>query len=180
MNRTRFLFSIGWHESPFTRQALRAINLFQAHLLLVNQTGSEDEKSKELRKRFYDVLEELRPHFNVRESLASEKFYVSRLYAALLHFGANDDPLTKSLDRQLGMNKFRTTKPKLKVQQCRQTSLRAQEFSEFLPQEFPVSHSVDTLLGPEYLDIDSEHRGHWILRDPEIALLKNEANDDPW
>ena len=180
---------LGWHESSFTKAALEVINLHQSHRQLVEDAGSETKDALEVRDLFGRALERVRPLYSVDAGLASNKFYSIKLYRALRHFGATTDPLFESLDRQLSYD-ARKLRPKVQRLKLQGLPVRSHADLQLLggehdmrPQELPVppDHADMSLQLPKDRPrFHHKYRGHWVLRDPEIAITKEERKEDPW
>ena len=92
------------------------------------------------------------------------------------------------LDRQLAKD-WVTREPKaqkLKLQGTvgnRAQSMLGSAEPTLSPQEMPAppDHAEMGLrLGHDKLKIQDKFRGHWVLRDPEIAITREERREDPW
>lgn len=119
-----------------------------------------------------------------------------RIVASMDYFGLSDDSAVHQLTRLLSTQAMRSddrrtrnaqfkgnVPPRQSLQdQVRKVSQRQIAPSD-LPSEFPMTPPVDQLSAysqRKVVRVRDAHRGHWILRDPDIAMSKRERRVDAW
>ncbi|RNF05253.1 hypothetical protein TraAM80_04664 [Trypanosoma rangeli] len=182
------LRSIALHNpGPFLDGALQLIKLRLAH-----KNAAADGNATACRvieSEFMRELEMFRPCFTMSSSLTVAKLYTKKLHSALSYFRLHDDPLMRQLDLILGKQSMRHTsngyngvfKTSVVVHPVASSFLGERE-ETVLPTELPHPPKPDPAIPPREgsLKLPLRHRGHWVLRDPEIAITRAERRTDPW
>jgi hypothetical protein len=175
-------------KTPFVLGVLELVKLHALH-----KNALEDDprglrpETKALHDMFLNTIEEVRPLYTVSAGLDAGRKTTETLYRAMCHFGLRDDPLSRHLELTLGKKAmksrtacksfFKTPMPSTDL--FRVISQEADE--SILPGEYPNAPAVDHEALPRQCSkIPPRFRGHWVLRDPEIALTKQGRAEDPW
>ncbi|KEG09698.1 hypothetical protein DQ04_04791010 [Trypanosoma grayi] len=188
LRRFSFLWSNALHNpSPFLDGALQLIKLHLAHKNAA--TDGNIKACRAIESEFLREVETFRPCFTVSSSLTVTKLYTKKLHSALSYFRLHDDPLMRQLDLIIGKQSMRRNsgcqagifKAPMSTQQNAFSSLEERE-ETVLPTELPNPPKPDsfTPLREGALRMPVRHRGHWVLRDPEIAITREERRSDPW
>jgi hypothetical protein len=151
---------------------------------------------RQLERQFEETLDRVRVAYTASASLEVSRFYSSRVLQSMKYFGRTEDPLFRQLNSALGRLPRGGVKREHAVQfrtyngpaAATVGSLRRDKMSErepdvARPEEFPAP-SEELLAQSNHLDgrvkIPNSHRGHWILRDEEIATTKTLRKEDAW
>ncbi|EAN89397.1 hypothetical protein, conserved [Trypanosoma cruzi] len=183
-----FLLSNALHNpGPFLDGALQIIKLHLAH-----KNAAADGNARACRaieSEFMREVEMFRPFFTMSSSLTVAKLYTKKLHSALSYFRLHDDPLMRQLDLIIGKQSMRhgTSGHNGIFKNSVATNSSALSFLEereetVLPTELPHPPKPDPLTPPREgaLKLPLRHRGHWVLREPEIAITRAERRSDPW
>ncbi|KAH9579910.1 hypothetical protein LSM04_004161 [Trypanosoma melophagium] len=188
LRKFSFLKSNALHNpSPFVDGALQLIKLHLAHK---NAAMESDTKAcHAIETEFLREVEAFRPSFTMSSSLSVAKLYTKKLHGALSYFRLYDDPLMRQLDLIIGKQSMRQStnrhtgvfKTPVSTQMHLLSSLEERE-ETVLPTELPHPPKPDPFepLREGALKMPARHRGHWVLRDPGIAITREERKSDPW
>nr|CCC90938.1 conserved hypothetical protein [Trypanosoma congolense IL3000] len=182
-----FLQSNSLHNpGPFLDGVLQLIKLQLAHK---NAAAEKNVKACDvIESEFLRELETFRPCFTMSSSLNVAKLYTKKLHRALSYFQLYDDPLMRQLDMIIGKQSMRNDAGyqrgifKAPVAAPLNTFSLDEREETVLPTELPIppKPNPSAQLRKEALKLPARHRGHWILRDPEIAITREERRTDPW
>ncbi|RNF16675.1 uncharacterized protein Tco025E_05146 [Trypanosoma conorhini] len=175
------------NPGPFLDGALQLIKLHLAHK---NATADGNATAcRAIESEFLREVEVFRPCFTMSSSLTVAKLYTKKLHGALSYFRLHDDPLMRQLDLILGKQSMRHSasghsglfKASVAAQSGAVSPLEERE-ETVLPAELPHPPKPDPAATPREgaLKLPLRHRGHWVLRDPEIAITRAERRSDPW
>ncbi|KAG8344048.1 hypothetical protein ERJ75_001239700 [Trypanosoma vivax] len=183
-----FLRSNSLHNpGPFLDGALQLIKLQLAHK---NASIDNNEKAcSAIESEFLRELEIFRPCFTLASSLSVAQLYTKKLHRAMSYFQLHDDPLMRQLDLLIGKQSMRQVANhqmgvfKAPTHSCTtfHNMLEEREVT-VLPTELPNPPKPDPRIPfrEHALKMPERHRGHWVLRDPEIAITREERRTDPW
>lgn len=175
------------NPGPFLDGALQLIKLHLAHKNAVADGSAT--ACRAIESEFMREVEAFRPCFTLSSSLTVAKLYTKRLHSALLYFRLHDDPLVRQLDLIIGKQSMRNATNshagifKAPVAAPLNTFFSLEEREEtVLPSELPHPPKPDSFapLREGAVKLPMRHRGHWVLRDPEIAITRAERRTDPW
>lgn len=175
-------------STPFAAVALEMTRLKIEHAnILEDDPQGRTDTARKLQREFAGAVERMRPLFSVATSMEVSRFYSHQMFAAMRHFGYTEDPMTRQLAVQIGKLSLRrqheatvATLPAASAEsglnRHNQTSSPTTPNQNEIPaprEDFPP------VSGPQ-LKVQDKYRGHWILRDPEIAITRKDRHIDPW
>ncbi|CBH11703.1 hypothetical protein, conserved [Trypanosoma brucei gambiense DAL972] len=184
---SRSLRSNSLHNpGPFLDGALQLIKLHLAH-----KNAAADKNTKacsDIEGEFLRELEAFRACFTMSSSLKVAKLYTKKLHGALSYFQLYDDPLMRQLDMIIGKQTMQPSAGRQHGVFKAPVAARLDPFfldereETVLPSELPNPPKPDpsTPLRERALKVPAQHRGHWVLRDPDIAITREERRTDPW
>lgn len=189
---TRRWLSSGLSSStPFAISAIQLGKIYLQHknALADDDPEGEGREARGLEDDFKRELNKFRPLFSPINVMETDKEHRLRLFNALRHFKLLDDPLSQQLAQILGRKIMRMKVTTSHFRGVVPTGIdfvggtRKGSVFHFTPEEMPLppEHVFSpTVLPKNALPLREEHRGHWILRDPDIAISRRERREDPW
>lgn len=187
-------FSNSLHSNtPFIHASLQLMKLHLLHknALEEDKFGSSSS-ARDIEHTFRRELDTYRAVFTLSAHLESAKLYSNRILSAMRHFGMADDPLVRQIEKMMGKHSLhvnrRTRDLRFKGVTTRPSKLdaaTASAASYLLPAELPnmapVESSTKSGAGDKKIvQVPTKHRGHWVLRDPDIAMSKQDRRYDAW
>lgn len=177
--------------SPFVQASLE---LMKVHLMHKNITAKGDREgaSKEARALEHDFrrsLDNFRAIFSLSEQTSAAKLYSGRIVSAMRHFGMEDDPLVRQIERTMGRHALRQPPKSTRnlffkgvgMQQNTPASIHNTVSQSSYPSELAGARpTYASELPREAVKVPDKHRGHWVLRDPDIALTREGRRYDAW
>ena len=186
---TRPLLSLAFErKTPFVLGVLELMKLHALHKnALENDKLGKKTETRAIQDQFLSIVEEVRPLYTVSAGLEAGRRTTETLYRAMCHFGLRDDPLSRQLELVLGKKAmksktgcasfFKTAMPPTDLFRVISQEPDAATFPSELPNIPETDHEE---LPRQCSKIPPRYRGHWVLRDPEIALTKQGRLEDPW
>jgi hypothetical protein len=164
---------------------LMKLHLRHAEAIRKSPKGVPSNESREIEIAFLNQLDEVRALFRMGDCLEVAKMYSQRIIAALRHFRLGDDPLMTQLEMILGKHRLHSRRANVfKVASTASYPPNVNDLQEKtvfnFPSELPNPPRRSEELPREALRLPDSHRGHWVLRDPEIALSRQQRREDPW
>ena len=120
----------------------------------------------------------------------------AKVIKSLQYFGLRDDSAVHHLNRLLGNQAMKSgasrprnvqfkgnVPPRKNLEEHVRRISQRQIAPSDLPSELPMTPQVDQLNAysqRKVVRVRDSHRGHWVLRDPDIAMSKRERRVDAW
>ncbi len=175
-------------KTPFVLAVLELVKLQALHKnALEDDPEGQQKDTRAIQDLFLNSLENVRPLYTVSAGLEAGRKTTETLYRVMCHFGLRNDPLSRQLELVLGKKamKSKTASKSFYKTPMPPTDLfrviSQEANSSVFASELPAIPEVDHETLPRHCSkIPPRFRGHWVLRDPEIALTKEGRKEDPW
>lgn len=185
--------STSLHEpnSPFVGASLQLMKLHLAHKNIVDRgdRGGASKEARAIEHEFKRNLDTFRAVFTLSQQTSAAKLYSGRIIGAMRHFGLEEDPLALQIQRMIGRAALRK-QPTTATRNLffKGVSMNQKKESPFQPSdEYMLSSELAGVaktrvedLPANALKIPPTHRGHWVLRDPDLALTREGRRYDAW
>jgi hypothetical protein len=180
-------------NSPFVQASLQLMKLHLAHKNLVEK-GDRAGASKEARvleHEFKRGLDTFRAIFTLSQQTSAAKLYSGRIVNAMRHFGLEDDPLSRQIQRTMGRDAMRRQPSSAtrnlffkgvvaNPQNARPSLFGPRGESNYPSELVGIAKTKEEDLPANAVKIPERHRGHWVLRDPDIAITRHGRRYDAW
>lgn len=177
--------------SPFVQASLQLMKLQLTHKNIVakGDRGGSSKEARAVEHEFKRDLDTFRAVCTLSEQTSAAKMYAGRIVSAMRHFGMEDDPLVRQLERVMGREALRKQPMSSRnlffkgVVAAPKSTLQVDVTipQSSLPSELVgVGRTPEEDLPANAVKVPIKHRGHWVLRDPEIALTRDGRRYDAW
>lgn len=176
--------------TPFINASLQIMKLHLQHknILESDKRAAFSPEAKAIEAKFRRDLDEYRAMYTLSSQMEVAKLYSNKVLLALRHFGLRDDPLVRQIEKIQGKRQLERGRGRNLLFKGVQHSDVPNDLamdnsqSDFdFPSELPATRKYSNSDLPKSMaKVAPKHRGHWVLRDPDIVLSKHERKYDAW
>jgi hypothetical protein len=166
------------------------LHLTHKNMMDKGDHGGTSKEARAVEHQFRRDLDEFRAMCSLSAQTAAAKLYSGRIVTAMRHFGMEDDPLVRQMERIMGRHALRRPSTCRRNLFFKGVDARPDAMSETksasviesaLPTELVgISATPESELPREVVRVPPKHRGHWVLRDPDLALTREGRRYDAW